>query len=53
MSYNPKSFEIDEVVQLKGHYFKVCLIDAFTRKLGLKYISEKEAQSLETLQGPK
>ena len=46
MSNGEMGFEIDEVVVLKGHYFKVCLVDAFTGKLGLKFISKQEAESL-------
>ena len=46
MSYDAKNFEIDEVIELKGHNFKVCLIDPFTGKLGLKFISKDEARIL-------
>ena len=38
------SFEVDEVIQLKGWFFKIVLIDAFTNKICMKRISEKEAQ---------
>ena len=41
------NFEIDEVLKLKGLYFKVVLVDAFTGKLGLKRISKDEAAALE------
>jgi hemerythrin-like domain-containing protein len=49
MSYDPKNFEIDEVIELKGHNFKVCLIDPFTGKLGLKFISKEEAKNLQPM----
>lgn len=38
------SFEIDEVLQIKGWYFKIVLVDAFTNKICMKRISEKEAK---------
>lgn len=38
------SFEIGEVLQLKGWYFKIVLVDAFTNKICMKRISEKEAK---------
>ena len=37
------NFDIDEVLEIKGLYFKVVLIDAFTGALGLKRISKEEA----------
>ena len=37
------NFQIDEVLQIKGLYFKIVLIDVFTGKLGLKRISKEEA----------
>ena len=41
-----KDFNLDEVVRLKGHYFKVVLIDGFAGKLALKWISVDEARIL-------
>lgn len=40
-------FKIDEVVELKGHFFKVVLIDAFAGKIALKWISKQEAKQLQ------
>ena len=40
------NFNIDEVLEIKGLYFKVVLIDGFTGALGLKRISEEEANLL-------
>lgn len=39
-------FKIDEVVELKGHFFKVVLVDAFAGKVALKWISRQEAEQL-------
>lgn len=44
---NP-DFKIDEVVELKGHFFKIVLIDAFAGKIALKWISKQEAQQLKS-----
>ncbi len=44
-------FKVDEVVELKGLYFKICLVDGFTGKVGLKQISPAEAQSLGVVVG--
>ncbi len=40
-------FKLDEVIRMKGHCFKVVLIDAFAAKLALKWISFEEARLLE------
>ena len=40
------SFDIGEVLELKGLYFKITLADAFTGALGLKRISKDEASLL-------
>lgn len=40
-------FKLDEVIRLKGHCFKVVLIDGFAAKLALKWISFEEARLLE------
>ena len=37
------SFEVNEVLELKGWFFKIVLVDAFTNKICLKRISDKEA----------
>ena len=39
-------FKLDEVVRLKGHYFKIVLIDGFTGKIAMKWISADEARLL-------
>ncbi len=41
-----RDFNLDEVIELKGHSFKIVLIDAFAGKLGLKWISRQEAKHL-------
>jgi hypothetical protein len=39
-------FEINEVLKIKNFLFKVVLVDAFTGKIALKQISDKEAVML-------
>ena len=39
-------FRLDEVVELKGHFFKIVLIDGYTGKIGLKWITAEEAKWL-------
>lgn len=38
------SFEVNEVLELKGWFFKIVLVDPFTNKICLKRISEREAR---------
>jgi len=45
-----KNFKLDEVLEIKGFLFKIVLIDAFTGKIGLKQVSENEAQRLKAAQ---
>lgn len=42
----PVDFQVDEVLEIKGWFFKVTVVDAFTNKLCLKRVSEKEAAQL-------
>jgi hypothetical protein len=42
----PVDFKVDEVLEIKGWLFKVTVVDAFTNKLCLKRISEREAAQL-------
>ncbi|MFT5207604.1 MAG: hypothetical protein ACI9CF_001360 [Candidatus Omnitrophota bacterium] len=42
-------FEVGEVVELKGLFFKICLVDGFTGKVGLKQISPEEAKCLDEM----
>ncbi|MBI3315978.1 MAG: hypothetical protein HYZ87_03280 [Candidatus Omnitrophica bacterium] len=37
------SFEVGEVLELKGWFFKIVLVDAFTNKICLKRVSKEEA----------
>lgn len=37
------NFEVGEVVELKGWLFKIVLVDAFTNKMCMKRVSEREA----------
>ena len=39
-------FRLDEVVELKGYFFKIVLIDGYTGKIGLKCITPEEAKFL-------
>lgn len=41
-----EAFVLNEVVRLKGYYFKIVLIDGFTGKIGLKCITAEEAEKL-------
>jgi len=45
-----QDFKINEVIELKGHYFKVVLIDAFTGKIAFKWIDKREAEYLKDMQ---
>jgi len=47
------NFEVDEVLKIKGMFFKVVLFDAFTSKVALKMISPDEAQHLEAIRNKK
>ena len=42
------TFEVDEVLNLKGWFFKIVLVDAFTNKICLKRISKEEALQKDT-----
>ena len=41
-------FILNEVVQIKGYYFKIVLIDGYTGKIALKCITPEEAKMLES-----
>ena len=41
----PVTFELGEAVEMKGWYFKIVLVDAFTNKICLKRISKEEAMN--------
>ncbi len=43
---SPVSFDLDEVLEIKGWLFKIVLIDMFTGKMCLKRISQDEASRL-------
>ena len=47
------NFEIDEVLKIKGMFFKVVLFDAFASKIALKMISPDEAQHLKAIRNKK
>lgn len=40
-------FNVDEVVRLKGQCFKIVLVDGYTGKIAMKWISPEEASRLE------
>lgn len=40
-------FNLDEVVRLKGHHFKIVLVDGYTGKIAMKWITPEEAEVLE------
>ncbi|MBP9733224.1 MAG: hypothetical protein KBD07_02470 [Candidatus Omnitrophica bacterium] len=40
-------FNLDEVIRLKGHHFKIVLIDGYTGKIAMKWITPEEAAILE------
>ena len=42
------SFDLDEVLEIKGWLFKIVLIDMFTNKICLKRVSKEEALQLKT-----
>jgi hypothetical protein len=44
---NVAEFNLDEVILLKGHCFKIVLVDGYTGKIGLKWITAEEAGTLE------
>jgi len=46
MSEDEIIFDVDEIVEIKGLVFKVCLVDAGTRKMCLKQIFREEAKGL-------
>jgi hypothetical protein len=39
-------FFLDEVFELKGHFFKIVLIDGYTGKIAMKCITPEEAEFL-------
>lgn len=41
------AFNLDEVVRLKGHHFKIVLVDGYTGKIAMKWITPEEAAILE------
>lgn len=41
------TFEVDEVLEIKGWFFKIVLVDAFTNKICMKRISPASDQHLE------
>jgi hypothetical protein len=45
---NVVEFNLDEVIRLKGHCFKIVLVDGYTGKIGLKWITHEEAAVLES-----
>ncbi len=45
---NVAEFNLDEVIRLKGHCFKIVLVDGYTGKIGLKWIAGEEAAALES-----
>jgi len=47
------NFQVDEVIKIKGMFFKVVLFDAFTSKVALKMISPDEAKYLKSAQDKK
>ena len=42
-----EEFNLDDVIRLKGHHFKIVLVDGYTGKIGLKWITAEEAAHLE------
>ena len=42
------SFEVGEVVEIKGGLFKIVLVDLFTNKVCMKRVSEREAFEIRT-----
>jgi hypothetical protein len=38
------SFEVGEVLEIKGWFFKIVLVDPFTSKICLKKVSDLEAR---------
>ncbi len=47
------SFEVDEVLEIKGWLFKVVLVDPFTNKICMKRVSDNEAAELRAKAGEK
>lgn len=45
-SEEPLSFEVNEVMNMKGYAFKVILVDYFTGVISLKCITQTEAKHL-------
>lgn len=41
-------FNLDEVIRLKGHHFKIVLIDGYTGKIAMKWITPEEAAILDS-----
>lgn len=52
-SDKPLSFEVNEVINLKGYAFKVILVDYFTGVVSLKCITKTEAKHLMDSQASK